>query len=72
MRKCTYFLGFVSIIAMSACGSNESTSETIKTDSTSVCDDTTVVSADSVVIINLSPSTIYTVTITDAHNSVEK
>jgi uncharacterized protein YceK len=44
MRKYAYFLAFVAMITMSACGSNESTTETGKTDSTSVCADTTVVS----------------------------
>ena len=56
MRKYAYFLAFVAMITMSACGSNESTTETGKTDSTSVSIDTTVapvmdstsVSADSV------------------------
>lgn len=56
MRKYAYFLAFVAMITMSACGSNESTTETEKTDSTSVSIDTTVapvmgstsVSADSV------------------------
>jgi hypothetical protein len=42
MRKYTYFLAFVAMITMSACGSNESTTETGKTDSTSVSIDTTV------------------------------
>jgi hypothetical protein len=43
MRKYAYFLAFVAMITMSACGSNESTTETGKTDSTSVSIDTTVV-----------------------------
>ena len=43
MRKYAYFLAFVAMISMSACGSNESTTETGKTDSTSVSIDTTVV-----------------------------
>ena len=42
MRKYAYFLAFVAMITMSACGSNESTTETGKTDSTSVSIDTTV------------------------------
>lgn len=42
MRKYTYSFAFVAMIAMSACGSNESTTETGKTDSTSVYTDTTV------------------------------
>lgn len=43
MRKYTYFLAFIAIIVMSACGNNESTTETGKTDSTSLCTDTTSV-----------------------------
>ena len=42
MRKYTYSFAFVAMIAMSACGTNESTTETGKTDSTSVSIDTTV------------------------------
>jgi ABC-type enterochelin transport system substrate-binding protein len=41
MRKYTYFLAFVAIIAMSACGNNESTTEKGTNDSTSVSTDTT-------------------------------
>jgi ABC-type enterochelin transport system substrate-binding protein len=42
MRKYVYSFVFVAMIVMSACGSNESTTETGKTDSTSVSIDTTV------------------------------
>ena len=41
MRKYAYFLAFVAIIAMSACGNNESTTEKGTNDSTSVSVDTT-------------------------------
>jgi ABC-type enterochelin transport system substrate-binding protein len=43
MRKSIYFLAFVAMIAMSACGNNESTTETGTTDSTTLSIDTTVV-----------------------------
>ena len=43
MRKYVYSFAFVAMIVMSACGSNESTTETGKTDSTSVSIDTTVI-----------------------------
>jgi ABC-type enterochelin transport system substrate-binding protein len=39
MRKYTYFLVLVAVIAMSACGNNESTTEKGKTDSTTVATD---------------------------------
>jgi ABC-type enterochelin transport system substrate-binding protein len=42
MRKYVYSFAFVTMIVMSSCGSNESTTETGKTDSTSVSIDTTV------------------------------
>jgi ABC-type enterochelin transport system substrate-binding protein len=41
MRKYTYFLAFVTVVVMSACGNNESTTEKGKTDSTTVVTDST-------------------------------
>jgi len=41
MRKYTYFLALVAVVAMSACGNNESTTEKGKTDSTTVVTDST-------------------------------
>ena len=74
MKKYTYFLAFVAIIAMSACGSKESTTETGKTYSTSVSFDTTLVPVmDSTTSPTDSSSTskTYTITVADVRNSVK-